>query len=144
MFQHHPKQMVDLAAWSAVLLLALAMVLALAFTEGATIAPSLRAMNQLSTLAPAVVDPRLSGTFKASGKTWWAIRSTTSRHLAHRAPGLDEPFAREPSVSDVVVCATAADLRPMLSDTANQSRRGYPAFLGPCPVREQRGLLATE
>jgi hypothetical protein len=103
-------------------------------------------MLAFSTLAPAVVDPRLSGVFEASGKTWSAIPSTTSRHLAHQAPRLDETFAREPSVSDAFARTTVADLRHMLSDTAEQSRRGYPAFLGPCPcpVGEQLRLLATE
>jgi hypothetical protein len=138
--------MVDPAAWSMFLLLALTMVLALAFTERTTIAHSLRPMNQFTTLAPAIVDPRLSGTFEASGKSWSAIRPTTSRHQAPHAPGPDELLARELSVPDAFVRTTAADLRHMLSDMANQSRQGYPAFLGscPCPVREQLGLLATE
>ena len=118
MFQHRPKRMVDPAAWSAVLLLALAMVLTLAFTERATIARSLRPMNKFSTLAPTAVDPRLSGTFEASRMPW------------------SDPFVR----------TTVGDLRSMLSDMADQSRRGYPAFLGPCPcpVREQTELLATK
>jgi hypothetical protein len=146
MSQHHSKQMVDPAAWSMFLLLALAMVLALTFTEKATIAGPLRPMNQFCALAPAVVGTQLSGTFEASRKGWSAIRPTTSRLLAPHAPGLDESFARELSVPDAVVRATAADLRHMLSDMADQSRQGYPAFLGPCPcpVREQLGLLATE
>ena len=146
MVQHRPKRMVEPAAWSTFLLLALAMVLALAFTEGATIARSLRPMNQFSTLAPTAVDPRLSDIFEGSRMPESAIRPTTSRHQAPHVPGPDEPLARELSVPDAFVRTTAVDLRHMLSDTGSQSRQGYPAFLGscPCPVREQLGLLATE
>ena len=145
MSQLHPKQMVDPAAWSMFLLLALAVVLALAFTERTTIARSLRPMNQFSPLAPTAVDPRLSGTFEASRVPGSAIRPTTSHLLAPHEPGPDEPLARELSVPDAFVRTSAADLRHMLS-MANQSRQGYPAFLGPCPcpVGEHLGLLATE
>jgi hypothetical protein len=146
MSQLHPKRLVGPAAWSMFLLLALAMVLALAFTERTTIARSLRPMNQFSTLAPTAVDPRLSEIFEASRMPGSAIRPTTSRHQAPHASGPDELLARELSVPDAFVHTTAADVRHMLSDMANQSRQGYPAFLGscPCPVREQLGLLATE
>jgi len=128
--------MVGPAAWGAVVLLTLAIVLALAFTEKTTIARPLRPMNQCSSLAPAVVDPQLAGAFAASRKIWAAIRPTTSRLLVPHASQLDEPFER----------TTELDLRHMLSDMTDQSRRGYPAFLGPCPcpVREQPGPLATE
>jgi hypothetical protein len=145
MFQLHPKRMVDPAARSMFLLLALTMVLALAFTERATIARSLRPMNQFSTLAPTAVDPRLSETFEASRVPGSAIRPTTSRHQAPHAPSPDELLARDLSVPDAFVRTTAADLRHMLS-MAYQSRQGHPAFLGscPCPVREQLGLLASE
>jgi hypothetical protein len=146
MMQHQPKRIVNPATWSAVLLLAIAIVVALAFAEGPTIAGSLRPLNQVSTLAPAAVEPRLSGTFKAPRQTRSTIRSTTSLHLTRHTPHPGEPFVRQPSVSNAFVRPTAADLRHMLSDTAHQSRREYPAFLGtcPCPVSDQLGLRATE
>jgi hypothetical protein len=146
MSQHQPKRRVDPPAWRAVLLLALAMVLAIAFTERATIARSLHPTDWFATLAPTAVDLRLSGSFDASRGTGPAIGSTISRHPAAHAPHLDEPFARNPSLSDQFVRPVVGDPRQMLSDMADQSRPGYPAFLGPCPcpVGEQRGPHATE
>jgi hypothetical protein len=100
----HAKPKGGPAAWSAVLLVVLTMVLTLAVTERVSISGALRPLAQGSTLAPGTAtDPGHTGTVDAASLTWPEGRLTSSPHLASHAPGLAGPIARRPSRPDLVV-----------------------------------------